>query len=160
MALLFRLIEKSDFDELQEFENKKLKENTLSEIEFRLAQWESPTRPESMNYYINSGWSFLARNQDIPSPHSSEGALVGYFLAQPLLFVDNQPQSLWVEYISFSSLETRDRLCELAYKLSRDKHFQKVYFPNSHSVLNSVKNLKPSTWSPNILQIHSTKVSL
>jgi hypothetical protein len=160
MSLFFRLIEKSDFDELQDFEQKKLKDTITNEIELSLAKWESPTRPESMNHYINSGWSFLVRNKEIPSPFSQEGMLVGYFLAQPLLFIDNQPQSLWIEHISFSSLETRDRLCELAYQLGKEKHFQKVFFPNVHSILNSVKTLKPSSWSPNILQVHSTKVSL
>lgn len=160
MALFFRMIEKSDFEELQDFEQKKLRETMSNEVELSLAQWESPARPESMDHYIKTGWSILLRNKDIPSPFSNEGLLVGYFLAQPLLFIDNQPQSLWVEHISFSSLETRDRLCELAYQLGREKHFQKVYFPNIHSILNSVKTFKPSTWSPNTLQVHSTKVSL
>jgi RNA recognition motif-containing protein len=160
MSLFFRIIEKSDFEELQDFEQKKIKETLISEIELSFALWESPTRPESMDYYIKSGWSFLIRNKDIPSLFSKEGLLVGYFLAQPLLFLDNQPQSLWVEHISFSSLETRDRICELAYQLGKEKHFQKVYFPNINSVLNSVKNLKPSSWSPNTLQVHTTKVSL
>jgi hypothetical protein len=160
MSLFFRLVEMSDFEELQDFEQKKLKETISDEIELSLARWESPARPESMNHYINTGWSFLVRSTEISSPFSKEGLLLGYFLAQPILFIDNQPQSLWIEYISFSSLETRDRLCELAYQLGRDKHFQKVYFPNIHSILNSVKNLKPSPWSPNILQVHSTKVSL
>jgi hypothetical protein len=153
------MLEKSDFDELQDFEHKKLKEVHSNEIELSMAQWESPARPESMNHYLNTGWSFLARNTELRSPFSNEGLLVGYFLAQPLLFVDNQPQSLWIEHISFSSLETRDRLCELAYHLGKDKHFQKVYFPNNHPIYNSVKNLKPSAWCPNTLQIYSTKVS-
>lgn len=159
MPLFFRVIEKTDFEELQDFENRKLTEIHTNEIELSMARWESRWRPESMQFYIQTGWCFLVRNSDVESPSSTEGILVGYFLAQPLTFLDGQTQSLWIEHISYSTLEARDRLCELAYQLSKEKHLQKVYFPNQTSVHNSIQNMKPTPWIPNVYQVHTTKVS-
>lgn len=159
MSLFFRVIEKSDFDELQEFENRKLKEIHSDEIEMSMARWESRWRPESMEFYLQTGWCFLVRNKEVESAASQEGQLLGYFLAQPLTFLDGQTQSLWIEHISYSTLEARDRLCELAQQLCREKHLQKVYFPNQSSILNSINTMKPSPWNPSVYQVYTTKVS-
>jgi hypothetical protein len=105
------------------------------------------------------GWCFLARDESQPSSFSKEGSLVGYFLAQPLLFFDGQTQTLWVEHMQFSTLVARDSLCELAYKLSREKHFQKVLFPESQTVANAVKSFKAESWDPQVLSVLTTKVS-
>lgn len=148
-----------NLEEVLSYENSKLKELHPSEIEQSLIRWNSRWRSESLEHYLKTGWSFLLRDNETSSSFSSEGRLLGYFLAQPLLFIDGQTQSLWIEHVSYSSLSTRDKLCEFAYQLARDKHLQKVYFPAQNSVMNSVHALKATPWTPEVVQILTTKVS-
>jgi hypothetical protein len=145
-------------NEILEFENNRLKELYPSEIEQSLARWNSPWREESLDHYLKQGWSFIARDRNSPSPYSDRGLIIGYFLAQPLLFLDGQTQSLWIEHVSASNQATRDSLCEFAYRLSREKHFQKVYFPKQASLLHSETPFKATPWQPEVVQVLTTKV--
>lgn len=149
-----------DKAEILEFENNRLKELFQTEIEQSLERWNSRWREESLDHYLKTGWSFVIRDRDVPSTHSELGGLIGYFLAQPLLFLDGQTQSLWIEHINYINLATRDKLCEFAYRLSREKHFQKVYFPNQNRVLNSVTPYKATPWAPDVVQVLTTKVQI
>ena len=148
-----------NIDEILFYENNKIKEIHSSEIEQSMIRWNSRWRQESLEHYLKLGWSFILRDNEVSNPHSTDGVLLGYFLAQPLLFLDGQTQSLWIEHISYINLSARDQLCEFAYKLSREKHFQKVYFPSQGSVLNSVNILKATPWIPEVVQVFTTKVS-
>ncbi len=147
-----------NLEEILAYENNKLHELYPTEIEQSMVRWSSRWRQESLEHYLKTGWSFILRDRDINSDFSVDGALVGYFLAQPLLFLDGQTQSLWIEFISFSNLATRDKLCDFAYKLSREKHFQKVYFPSQNNVINSVNSYKATPWTPEMVQVLTTKV--
>ncbi len=158
MSLYCRVIQPTDLDEIMAFENKKMAEIYSDEMERNIQSWNARWRKEALEHYLPLGWSFLARFEDTTSEFSSEGLLAGYFIAQPMLFLDGQTQSLWVEHLSYSSLQTRDQLCELAYKLSREKHFQRVFFPNSSGVMNSVRLFKPEVWQPQVISIKTTKV--
>lgn len=158
MSLYCRVALVSDISEIIDFEKKKLADTIPDEMEREMAAWNSRWREESLNHYLPLGWSFLIRDQMQASEFSKEGLLVGYFIAQPLLFFDGQTQSLWVEHIQFSSLEARDGLCDLAYRMSREKHFQKVLYPNSNAILNSIKQMKASPWEPPTYEVKTTKV--
>lgn len=158
MALFCRIVQLQDLDEILDFENKKLIEQVPDEMERTFQSWNARWRKEALEHYLKLGWSFLARDKDKPSEFSDEGQLVGYFMGQPLLFVGGQTQSLWVEHLQYASLQARDELCELAYKLSREKHFQKVFFPNEHGIANSISAFKAEVWNPNVMQIKTTKV--
>lgn len=157
MSLYLRVIEAAEIDEILDFENRKLSEVIADEMERTLASWNTRWRKESLQHYLPMGWSFLARDKSLPSPFSSEGLLVGYFIAQPLVFFDGQTQSLWIEHIQYSTLQARDELTELAYKLSREKHFQKVFFPESQSLHNAVRGMKAESWDPQVLSVKTTK---
>ena len=157
MSLYCRIIQISDLPEILDYEQKKLANTVPDEMERTMHAWNARWRQEALEHYLKMGWSFLARDREIPNPLSEEGALVGYFIAQPLLFVEGQTQALWIEHVSYSSLQARDELCELAYKLSREKHFQRVLFPNMAGVANSVTTLKAETWQPNVLNVKTTK---
>lgn len=159
MSLYLRVIQMEDLEEILQFERAKLSETVSDEMERELKSWNSRWRKESLNHYLPMGWCFLARDRNLPSPHSQEGMLVGYFLAQPLLFFDGNTQSLWVEHMQYNTLQARDELCELAYKLSREKHFQKVFFPESQSVLNAVKTFRAQNWDPQVLSVPTSKAS-
>lgn len=158
MSLYLRVLQASEIDEVLDFESKKLKEQYPDEMDRTLASWHSRARKESLQHYLPMGWSFVARDKNQPSSWSSEGTMVGYFLAQPLLFFDGQTQSLWVEHVQYSALQARDELCDLAYRLSREKHFQRVFFPQSQSIFNSVKSFKAEDWDPQVLLVKTTKV--
>ncbi len=158
MNLFFRIATLDDVPEIQEFEKKKLQEVVTDEMEREIQSWNAKWRPESLEHYLPNGWSFVARNPEVESQHSSEGLLMGYFLAQPLLFLDGQTQSLWVEHIAYNSLKARDEICDLAYRLSREKHLQRVYFPNNPNIQNAITNLKPQPWSATAVYVQTTKV--
>ncbi len=150
MNLVFTLIEHNHFEELQEFENEKLKLIFSDEIEQSLQRWNSRWRPEAMEHYLKAGWSFMARNL--------QNQLMGYFLAQPLLFIDGQTQSLWVEHISFVDHVSLEAVAKMAVQLSRDKHFQKIYFPQLQELQLIFQNqIKISQWNPQVFQILTTK---
>lgn len=159
MALLCRIIQSSDLEEILNFEKRRLMEIMPDENERTLHSWHARWRQESLEHYLPLGWSFLARDPDLATEAEPEGPLVGYFLAQPLLFLDGQTQSLWVEHVSASSLQSRDQLCELAYKLSREKHFQRVFFPNTTGVANSVATFRPEPWNVSVLCVKTTRTS-
>lgn len=159
MSIDLRVVQVSEIDEIIDFEQKKLRDIVPDENERMIQSWHARWRKEALEHYLALGWSFLARDRSQPSPFSEEGLLVGYFIAQPLLFLEGQTQSLWVEHIQYTSLQVRDSLCELAYKLSREKHFQKVYFPSSPAIVNSVKPFGPSEWNPQAIQLKTTKAT-
>ncbi|MBX3039801.1 MAG: hypothetical protein KF789_03705 [Bdellovibrionaceae bacterium] len=157
MALFCRVIQSSDLPEILDYENRKLVETMPDEQERTLHSWHVRWRPESLGHYVPLGWSFLARNPELTSAAEPEGALVGYFIAQPVLFFDGQTQSLWVEHLSYSSLQSRDELCELAYRLCREKHFQRVFFPNVTGVANSVAGFRPEPWQASVICVKTTR---
>lgn len=157
MGLFCRIIEASDLNEITEFEMRRLRDQIPDESERAIYSWNARWRKESLEHYLPQGWSFLVRDRELGSDQSEEGMLVGYFIAQPVLFMDGQTQSLWVEHLSYSSLQARDELCEIAYKLSREKHFQRVFFPNVSGIANSVATFKPHPWPAEILCVKTTK---
>lgn len=148
MSLEILVAQPTEIDEISDYEQKRLKDSFPDENERIFQSWHAPCRREALQYYLPSGWCYIARK---------EGFLMGYFLAQPLLFFDSQTQSLWVEHIQYSSLQTRDELCQLAYRIARDKNFQRVYFPNSKVILNAISSFKPEEWGPQALMVKTTK---
>jgi hypothetical protein len=157
MSLFLRIAEAREVEEILEFENRKLKESFADESERMMQSWHSRWRKEALEHYFPMGWSFVARDSSQTSEFSREGLLVGYFMAQPLLFFDGQTQSLWVEHLQYSTLQARDELCDLAWRLSREKHFQRVYFPNTPALSPTLKTMKAEEWSSQVLMLKTTK---
>lgn len=157
MSLSSRVIQIQDLDEILSFEQKRLAESTTDVNEAMFVSWNARWRKESLEHYLPLGWSFLIRDSEMKTADTPEGPLMGYMLAQPFLFLEGQMQCLWVEHISYTSLKARDELCDLAYRLSREKHFQRVLFPNNSGIMNSVASLKPELWQPAVISIKTTK---
>lgn len=155
---LIRTAQLSDLDELLAYENEKLQIQISDEIERSMASWHARWRKESLEHYLKSGWSFVLRNPTQSSSFSKEGRLLGYFLAQPFLFVEGMTQTLWVEYISYSTASDRDELIQLAYRLSREKHFQKVIFPKESDLKNSNLNFPTEPWATEALSVKTSKI--
>lgn len=108
----------SDLEKIFEFETQRLVQMIPDEDERMLAQWKSPWRREALEHYLSIGWSM--------SVNDETGKMRAYFLAQPFLFTRGQTQTLWVEHVGGDSDATRAYALDVAVRLSRDKHLQRV----------------------------------
>ncbi|HPI41065.1 MAG TPA: hypothetical protein PLJ21_09690, partial [Pseudobdellovibrionaceae bacterium] len=111
MSIQSRVLQIKDLELLLSYDEKKRKDQFLSEEEIIFSGWNSRSRKESLEHYLPMGWSFGQEHLE-----GAQSNLIGYFLAQPLVFFEGQTQSLWVEHIQYNSLKVRDDLCEMAYR--------------------------------------------
>ncbi len=130
MKISFRVLTLEQRDLILDFERTKLKKLELSEIELSMLEWNSGWRVESLEHYLKTGWCFGVWASRDQNPEVEE-KFSGYFLAQPLLFVKGQTQSLWIEHISSDDHELHEQLVQLAIRYGKDKHLQKVIFSDS-----------------------------
>lgn len=148
MSLFLRVLQVDEIEEILSLELHQLNERVPDEMERRFQSWNSRWRREALEHYLPLGWSFGARDNE---------KLVGYFLGQAFLFFDGQTQSLWVEHMQYLNLEARDNLLELAVKLGREKHLQKIYFPNEPHLSSALHPYRAEVWSPSSLVVRTTK---
>lgn len=117
MPFDLKILKPEDQEAILSFEKSRLEAQIPDEMERELASWKARWRGEQLTHYLSLGWSFAA---------FENGRLAGYILGQPLLFFRGLTQTLWIEHISYESLEIGESLLESAYKWARDKHFQTV----------------------------------
>ena len=86
-------------------------------MKFEMHSWDQSWRKESLEHYSQLGWSFIAEEN---------GELLGYVLAQPILFFNNWTQTLWVEHLSATSDTVGHTLMDVLIRWSKSKHLQKV----------------------------------
>ncbi len=109
-----------DLERIYTFANDQLASQATDATAFIFESWTAPWRKESLDHYLKCGWSFIAT--------SLSGEVSGFFLAQPLLFLSRQTQSLWVEMLIGENEEVTQFLTEIVIKTAREKHFQRVLF--------------------------------
>ena len=123
-------------------------------MEAEMDSWSASWRQESLDHYIPQGWSFSVRGKEVDS-------LQGYFLAQPILFFQKQTQTLWVEHLNALSVKAEECLIDVAYRQSREKHLQRVYFngisPDSSAAKIIVERFSGRPWSENSYYIQLGK---
>lgn len=112
---------------------------SLDPAEFELRSWDEAWREESLHHYLPNGWCFGAFH--------NKTELVGYSLAQPLLYYRGLTQTLWVERLVAKEKLVMDQLFDVLVRWSRDKHLQSVIF-NPHDemmtgLLNQAKGASP-----------------
>jgi hypothetical protein len=142
MKVDFRIAQLQDLDAIYQFAESRLKVEIPDDMERMIKIWSSLFRKESLEHYLKLGWSFVAEDE--------AKKCVGYFLGQPLLFVEGQTQTLWVEDVQAQTAEISADLIEISYKLSRDKHFQKVILPPGAQNFLEYKNIKHQASLPTI----------
>lgn len=54
------------------------------------------------------------------------GRLIGYILAQPILFMRRQTQTVWIEYVDAETPSLKAELVDTIIRISREKHMQRV----------------------------------
>jgi hypothetical protein len=119
-----KILRPQDHKSILEYEKKLISSTIAEEIERELMEWDAPWRMESLEHYLPQGWSF-AMWEGV----EGESPLLGYFLAQPLLFHKGIVQSLWLEHLQAVTSEVRSTLMEVIYKTCREKHFQQIIVP-------------------------------
>lgn len=145
----YRIAQLEDVDPVLQFESFQKFANGADNIEAKMQIWDSSFRKESLEHYFKLGWSFVA--------FDSENKLVGFFLGQPLLFLDKQTQTLWVEYVSAIDVEIRTELIDIAYRLSREKHFQRVLISSELEQQSLSKSLPFQKWDRTMAVLKTTK---
>src|SRR5690606_20454708 len=123
----------------------------LSEVERMQIAWKAPWRKESLEHYLKTGWCI--------GLYGEQGMLVGYFLAQPILFMESLTQTLWIEYLSYSNHDDGLKLVDFAYRYGRDKHLQRVLF-NKDTIFDQIDlPFKVANQNKNYIEVYTTKLS-
>lgn len=148
-AYTYRIAQLDDVDFVHQFEVNQRFGNEAESFENKMQIWDSSFRKEALEHYFKLGWSFLA--------HDLSGHLVGFFLGQPLLFLDKQTQTLWVEYVSAVNIEVKTELIDIAYRLSREKHFQRVLLSTEFQNENLTKPFPFQKWDRSTSSLKTTK---
>lgn len=136
IGINYRIAQAEDLEHIYNYAETELKKLIPDDMERMMAVWESRFRKEALEHYLKLGWSFIAENQKAENQKTD---ICGFFLGQPLLFFQGQTQTLWVECLFAENDKIKSELVEIAYKLSRDKHFQQVLFPENVQNLNFEK---------------------
>ena len=121
-----RVLRSEDREILDQFEVQKIQEDK-DPLGF-MKSWSAPWRSESLDHYLNLGWSM---------GYFEGESVQGYILAQPLLFFRGHTQSLWLETLRVQSVSgtfndnISQTLFEALVKVSKEKHLQQVLFHRS-----------------------------
>lgn len=153
MELNFRVLQVEDLPVLQSFE-KDLLSPDLNSMEGELLSWSARWRTESLEHYLPLGWSFGAWEN--PSMAGASG-FSGYFLAQPLVFFRGLTQTLWLEHLGYNTLNVAEALVDVAYRLSREKHFQTLILENDPRLSENLSRWKVEPLANTWLQIKTSR---
>ncbi len=145
----YRIAQLADVDAVYEFEFKQKLSHVADEYEQQMAVWTSAFRKESLEHYFKLGWSFLALNE--------KEEIQGFFLGQALLFFDQQTQTLWIEHLSALDSAIAAELVDIAYRLSREKHFQRVLLSEMIQEMNLNKPFPFQKWERSHQFLKTTK---
>lgn len=149
MSINYKIAQLEDVEPVYQYAEAKLREKVPDDMELMMQVWNSRFRKEALEHYLKLGWSFIAFDE--------KEKVLGFFLGQPFLFFEGHTQTLWVEMISANDFKIEADLAEIAIKLSRDKHFQKVILPKSVETLHFEKPFKFERWSDDYVWVKTTK---
>lgn len=146
---VYRIAQLDDVEKVHQFEIHQKFPNDPDSMENKMQVWDSSFRIEALEHYFKLGWSFLAFNE--------KSEIVGFFLGQPLLFLDKQTQTLWIEYVSAINTEVKTELIDVAFRLSREKHFQRVLLSSDFEKQELTKPFPFQKWDRTTSFLKTTK---
>jgi len=149
VALVHQVLSAADIDLVLDFAQKRLIEQISDETTRTFASWEAKWRKEALEHYLKVGWSFIARDE-------ATKAVKGFYLGQPFLFFRGMTQSLWIEYLDAVDDETAKTLIEIAVKIGREKHLQRVMFAEPDKWKHLLEVWKPESLDGNSIAIVKT----
>jgi hypothetical protein len=145
----YRIAQLEDVEKVHQFEIKKNFGAEAESIENKIIVWDSNYRLEALQHYFNLGWSFIAED--------SQQNIVGFFMGQTVLFFDKQTQTLWIEYVSAIDNQIKTELIDIAYRLAREKHFQRVLLSTELQTQNLTKEFPFQNWERRASFLKTTK---
>jgi len=154
MGLSFRVAMPTDLEKVLEFARRRNDQRFSDPNQRRFAEWGAKWRTESLQHYLATGWCFLASRGAANKPESE---LAGFYLAQPFLFFRSQTQTLWVEELLGSDTDVCCALAEVAVRVAREKHMQRVLFSESFQINEFLLSLKGQTFQDQIIEVMTTK---
>ncbi len=145
----FKVIGQQEIPLIQSFEKAKL--SHLNEVEQMTISWNASWREESLEFYLKTGWCIGMWDES--------QNFCGYFLAQPLIYMETYTQTLWVEHIGCTTPENFLALVEFAYKYAKEKYLQRILFNKNKDFEKIQMPYKIVRENQNYLEIHTTKMS-
>lgn len=149
MSIHYRIAQLDDVAKVYQFAEDKLRVEYPDDMELMMQVWNSRFRKEALEHYLKLGWSFIAYDEN--------QKIHGFFLGQPFLFFQSHTQTLWIEMLTAENFKIEAELAEIAIKLSRDKHLQKVVLPKSVETLHFEKPYNFQKWSDECVWVKTTK---
>jgi hypothetical protein len=134
MSYDLKVLKPENQDAILAYERERAKREIPDEMGRELASWKARWRSEQLQHYLTLGWSFGA---------FENGTLNGYILGQPLLFFRGLTQTLWIEHLSYNSIEIGEALIESAFKWAKDKHFQTMLVSDLPKDLQISRRMEP-----------------
>jgi hypothetical protein len=148
--LAYQIATPEELEEILAFGEARLATTETDPTARMFKSWHAPWRKESLEHYLKLGWSFVVRDK-----HSNE--LLGYFLGQALLFMRGHTQTLWIEALDAKTDEARQGLADVAIRLSREKHLQRVLFAEAANINGAIKNFPHAPMQGSITEVATTK---
>lgn len=148
MSIVHQVLGPYDIDEVYAYAHARLTKAEPNEQERMFKSWSVKWRKEALEHYLKLGWSFIARR---------DGKAVGFFLAQPFLFFRGQTQTLWVEHIEAEDDEVTHALIDVAVRVAREKHLQRVLISESGKFTAALKAWNPEPLEQDIAVVKTTK---
>lgn len=155
MELVYQVATLFEIDEIYGFAEERLKIIEPDETARVFRGWNSRWRREALEYYLPRGWSFTARRKAQGS--GERGVVVGFFLAQPFIFVRGMTQTLWVEHLEADSNDVSAGLLDVALRLAREKHLQRVLLAEPPLDMAPLARWPHHRLSDEIIEIATTK---
>lgn len=146
------ILQSTDAAAIEQFEKTRLAQSSMDPFEAEMLSWNSPWRKESLEHYLPTGWCFGIWSDE------SQTKLVGYFLAQPLMFFDGLTQTFWIEYLTGETTKEIQDLILVATRLAREKHFQKAIFRDNESLHESLVLFKAQPLQLGLVEILTSKM--
>jgi hypothetical protein len=150
VALVFQVLSLGDIETVFSFAEARHAQRVQDPNQRAFQSWSAKWRKESLEHYLKLGWSFIVRDETTKQT-------LGFFLAQPVLFFRAQTQTVWVELIEAFDSATAAALIEVAVKVGREKHIQRVIFADADVWSQELKTWAPESLEPTIAVIKTTK---
>lgn len=130
----YRVLASDELEEVYAFSKNRWLANPKSQ-ENLFHEWSASWRREFLEHYLKIGWS-IARRDPV------SGRLLGYILAQPVVFFRQHMQTVWIEYVEAESPKQVAELIEAIYKVCREKNMQRLFVRYDESDLGLGELLK------------------
>lgn len=147
--LAFQVLSSNDLEEIFAFAENNLRAEMPDDVERTFHIWMVKWRKEALEHYLKLGSSFIARN-----PNKE---VVGFYLAQPLLYFRGQNQTYWIEHVEARDPQVKEALVEVAVRHAREKHVQRVLFADAHALMPQLMKWSAQLITDEIAEVKTTK---